>query len=68
MRKHSMTLKNLHIDSNWALFLDRDGVINKTLPGDYVKTWDEFEFLEGVLDALRLFSTIFGKILVVTNQ
>ena len=26
----------------WTLFLDRDGVINKRLPDDYVKVWHEF--------------------------
>ncbi|MBK8154365.1 MAG: hypothetical protein IPK61_15930 [Saprospiraceae bacterium] len=30
--------------SNRVLFLDRDGVINVLLPGDYVKNWDEFVF------------------------
>ncbi len=68
MKKHSMTLMNLHIDKSWALFLDRDGVINKKLPGDYVKNWEEFEFLEGVPEALQSFNAIFGKIFVVTNQ
>ncbi len=63
-----MTLKNLHIDKSWALFLDRDGVINRKLPGDYVKNWDEFEFLDGVLEALQRFTGIFGKVFIVTNQ
>jgi len=35
------------------VFLDRDGVINKNSP-DYVKSWSEFEFLPGSLDAIRL--------------
>lgn len=51
-----------------TLFLDRDGVINKHLPDDYVKSWEEFEFLPGVLDALVLLSEIFPHIVVVTNQ
>ena len=34
------------IDKSWTLFLDRDGVINKRLVGDYVKTWNEFELLD----------------------
>jgi D-glycero-D-manno-heptose 1,7-bisphosphate phosphatase len=63
-----MTLKNLHIDNTWSLFLDRDGVINKKLPDDYVKKWDEFEFLPGVLDALPILDKLFGKIFIVTNQ
>lgn len=56
------------IDKTWTLFLDRDGVINKRLHGDYVKNVSEFEFLPGVLDALKIFSQVFGKIVVVTNQ
>lgn len=63
-----MILKSLNIDSTWSLFLDRDGVINKRLVGDYVKKWNEFEFLPGVLEAMHLLSASFGKIFVVTNQ
>ncbi len=63
-----MNLKNLNISKNWTLFLDRDGVINRRLVDDYVKSWDEFEFIEGVLDAIKKFSEIFGKVFVVTNQ
>ena len=63
-----MTLKNLNIDKNWTLFLDRDGVINKKIDNDYVKQWIEFEFIEGVLDALKFLNTVFGNIIVVTNQ
>ena len=63
-----MTLKNLNINKNWTLFLDRDGVINKKIDNDYVKQWIEFEFIEGVLDALKFLNTVFGNIIVVTNQ
>ncbi len=63
-----MNLNDLNIDNSWALFLDRDGVINKRIIDDYVKTWDQFEFLPGVIDSINKFSTIFGKIVVVTNQ
>lgn len=56
------------IDKSWTLFLDRDGVINRRPVDDYVKNWDEFEFLPGVLEAIKSLSGIFGKIIVVTNQ
>jgi histidinol-phosphate phosphatase family protein len=56
------------IDRSWSLFLDRDGVINRRRVDDYVKTWDEFEFLPDVQNALKVFSDIFGKIIVITNQ
>ncbi|HNW69151.1 MAG TPA: HAD-IIIA family hydrolase [Bacteroidales bacterium] len=52
----------------WTLFLDRDGVINKKLPGDYVKSWDEFEFLPGVLTSLVQLRKYFNRIVIVTNQ
>lgn len=63
-----MKLSELAIDKTWTLFLDRDGVINLHYPNDYVKTWDEFYFLEGALEALSKLSTIFKRIIVVTNQ
>lgn len=66
--REKMILKNLNIDKSWALFLDRDGVINKKLENDYVKHWVEFEFLDGVFDALKFFNPLFGKIVMVTNQ
>jgi histidinol-phosphate phosphatase family protein len=63
-----MTLKSLNINKDWTLFLDHDGVINKKLENDYVKHWIEFEFIEGTLDALKILNSVFGKIVVVTNQ
>lgn len=56
------------VDPSWSLFLDRDGVINERLPDDYVKTWDEFRFLPGVLEALAELSGFFHRIFIVTNQ
>ena len=50
-----------------AIFLDRDGVINRDRP-DYVKSWAEFEFLPGVLEALRQLAATPYAIVVVTNQ
>ena len=63
-----MILSNFHIDPSWSLFLDRDGVINKRIVGDYIKKWEEFEFLPGVLEALGHLTGIFGKLFIVTNQ
>lgn len=63
-----MTLKNLDIDKSWSLFLDRDGVINKRIPGDYIKKWEEFEFLPEVLKAINLLTNKFGQTFIVTNQ
>ena len=56
------------IDKSWTLFLDRDGVINVRLPGDYVKSLDQFKFIEGTPEAITICTKIFGKIIVVSNQ
>ena len=50
-----------------AVLLDRDGVINKNRPG-YVKSWREFEFLPGALEALRTLAERRVRVVVVTNQ
>ena len=50
-----------------AVFLDRDGVINRRRP-DHVKAWEEFEFLPGVLAALASLRSMNTPVVVVTNQ
>jgi D-glycero-D-manno-heptose 1,7-bisphosphate phosphatase len=59
---------NFKIGPEWSLFLDRDGVINNRLPGDYVKKWEEFSFLPNVLESIPIFNTFFRRIFIVTNQ
>lgn len=56
------------VDKSWTLFLDRDGVINRRPVNDYVKTPESFEFLPGVLEALKILSEKLGRIIIVTNQ
>ena len=51
-----------------TLFLDRDGVINVKLDGQYVKNTDEFDFMKGSEMAISKLSKIFNRILIVTNQ
>lgn len=52
-----------------AVFLDRDGIINRQAPEhDYIKSWDEFEFLPGVSEAIRRLNDAGYLVLVVTNQ
>tara|TARA_B100001109_G_scaffold254484_1_gene254289 strand:- start:4635 stop:5177 length:543 start_codon:yes stop_codon:yes gene_type:complete len=63
-----MDLKDLQIDKQWTLFLDRDGVINKKLDDDYVKNIEEFSFIKGSKEAIAVFNLLFGRIVVVTNQ
>lgn len=59
-------LKN--IDKSWTLFLDRDGVINYEKHRDYINTWEEFRFLPGAKEAIKIFTEKFGYIFIVTNQ
>lgn len=60
-----MNRKAIHLP---CLFLDRDGVINRRIPNDYVKTWDEFVFLPQVLTILKSLKDYFDPIFIVTNQ
>ncbi len=54
-------------DKTPAIFLDRDGVINQNR-ADHVKSWDEFEFVPGALESIRVLTEIGLPIFVVTNQ
>lgn len=56
------------IDKTWTLFLDRDGVINVEKKDAYVLNPSEFIFLDGVQQAVKILSEIFGLILIVSNQ
>jgi len=56
------------INTSWTLFLDRDGVINHEKERDYVYSYDEFIFHDRVHEAMEIFNSVFGKIVVVTNQ
>lgn len=68
MKKPNQNFLNTQLNKNWTLFLDRDGVINERLIGDYVKSVEEFTFCKGAVEAIATFTKIFGKIIVITNQ
>lgn len=51
---------------NKALFLDRDGVINKEK--NYLYKIEDFEFIDGVFEACRYFQGKGYLIIVITNQ
>ena len=57
-----------NIDNSWTLFLDRDGVINVEKKDEYVLKPSEFIFLDGVQQAIKMLSEIFGLILIASNQ
>ena len=50
-----------------AVFLDRDGVLNQNR-ADYVRTWQQVEFLPGVFQAMQRLAASPFVIVVVTNQ
>lgn len=56
------------INRRWTLFLDRDGVINEQKEDSYIFHYGEFVFYDRVKEALRIVDSIFGRIVVVTNQ
>ncbi len=51
-----------------TLFLDRDGVINVQLVGDYVKNVSELELREDFLKSIPFIVNNFGKVFIITNQ
>ena len=55
------------INSDWTLFLDRDGVINDD-KSPYTLNAEQFEFYPGVPEAIADLSKIFKYAIIVTNQ
>jgi D-glycero-D-manno-heptose 1,7-bisphosphate phosphatase len=54
---------------NRAVFLDRDGVINRKPPeGGYVTAWVDLEFLPGAAAAISQLNKAGYKVIVVSNQ
>jgi len=55
------------INLHKVVYLDRDGVINRDSPA-YIKSWDEFEFLPGSLEALKQLNQNGFTTIIITNQ
>jgi histidinol-phosphate phosphatase family protein len=69
MQHYSQALNDLPIiDPSWTLFLDRDGVINEDVVGDYIKEWESFVFKAGTLEAMARLRNLFVRIIIVSNQ
>ena len=52
-----------------AVFLDRDGVINRKAPeGQYVTRWEDFQLLPGVIEGVAQLNRAGLCVIVVTNQ
>jgi D-glycero-D-manno-heptose 1,7-bisphosphate phosphatase len=55
--------------SRRAVFLDRDGVVNRKPPaGDYIRRWSEFRLVPTIAEWIRLFNVLDFPVIVVTNQ
>lgn len=51
------------------IFLDRDGTLNKKASErQYITIWDDFEFQDGVLDAMKKLHVALYKPIIITNQ
>ncbi len=65
----SKNLKDITRSRNgWTLFLDRDGVLNRRPGSGYVTRPENFVWIDGALEAVKVLSGIFDRIVVVTNQ
>jgi len=53
---------------NKALFLDRDGVVNTRLVGQYVRTPGEFELILDIVPILKLAKARGYQLVLITNQ
>ncbi len=59
----------LKLDRFETVFLDRDGVLNRKMPeGCYVTSWEEFQPLPGVAEAIHTLNQAGIRVIVVSNQ
>lgn len=60
--------KNPNFLKQKAIFLDRDGVINKLIKNSYVRNINEFNFLPGVFKSINLINKLNYRTIIITNQ
>ena len=51
-----------------TVFLDRDGVISIFTPDDYIKNWEEFEFIPEGVEGLKILYNAGYRIIIISNQ
>lgn len=54
--------------SRRAIFLDRDGVLNVAVQGDYIRSVAQFRWLPGAIEAVAALTAMGWPIVVVSNQ
>ena len=66
---HRLPLTDAFLSRLPVVILDRDGVLNRRPPqAKYVTSPAEFHWLEGSLEALRLFTAAGYRVVVISNQ
>lgn len=64
-----LPLTEAYLEPQKAVILDRDGVLNVRPPqAHYVRCWEEFQWLPGAKDALRMLTQAGYKLILATNQ
>ena len=64
-----LALTNSFLARKNTILVDRDGTLNvKMPPGKYVCSLQQWEWIPGALDALRIFKEAGYRVIVVTNQ
>lgn len=63
-----MKFNEVNIDGYDTILLDRDGTINVHVIGDYVRKWEDFEFIPDVVNTIAQWSKLVKHIFIVTNQ
>jgi histidinol-phosphate phosphatase family protein len=66
---HRLPLTESFFRREPTIILDRDGVLNKKPPrAQYVRSWEEFEWLPGAQQSLRVLNEAGYRVVVVSNQ
>jgi D-glycero-D-manno-heptose 1,7-bisphosphate phosphatase len=64
-----LTITNQYLKSKKILLIDRDGTINKKAEqGQYILSWNEFQFIPETKKAMKKLSLHGYKFIVITNQ
>lgn len=63
-----MEINLVNVQGYDTLLLDRDGTINVHVIGDYVRKWEDFQFIPIALQTMPYFAKHFKHIFIVTNQ
>ena len=64
-----LPLTSEYLREKKVIILDRDGVLNvKATKADYIKSWDEFEWIQGAMEGLALLKKIGYAVIIITNQ